>query len=102
LQQFPDTWKFFGLARQKYTQIGNAVPTGLGKVIGKMLKHVATDTDEHGLPKDASPRLGKVIAADQKLENSLQCRLKTQLHPPWKRKNKDPEAARKWLSLVAA
>src|SRR5262249_21387246 len=36
LQQFPDGWRFAGLTSQKYIQIGNAVPTGLGLAIGRM------------------------------------------------------------------
>jgi len=35
VQQFPDDFKFSGTTIQKYKQIGNAVPVGLGEVIGK-------------------------------------------------------------------
>lgn len=35
IQQFPDDWQFFGKTSQKYKQIGNAVPVGLGRVIGE-------------------------------------------------------------------
>tara|TARA_Y100001934_G_scaffold203922_1_gene240692 strand:- start:561 stop:1793 length:1233 start_codon:yes stop_codon:yes gene_type:complete len=35
IQQFPDDFKFSGTTIQKYRQIGNAVPVGLGEVIGK-------------------------------------------------------------------
>jgi len=42
LQEFPDTWKFWGGIKDKYRQIGNAVPGSLGKAIGnhviKLLK----------------------------------------------------------------
>jgi DNA (cytosine-5)-methyltransferase 1 len=34
IQQFPDDWKFVGNIKQIYKQIGNAVPTGLGKAAG--------------------------------------------------------------------
>jgi DNA (cytosine-5)-methyltransferase 1 len=34
IQQFPDGWKFFGATNIIYKQIGNAVPTGLGKAAG--------------------------------------------------------------------
>jgi hypothetical protein len=47
-------------------------------------------------------QLGKVVCADPELDRRIQNRPKTQLHPMWKRKNPDPEAARQWLSLVAA
>lgn len=34
IQQFPDSWKFYGSTSQKYKQIGNAVPVGLASAIG--------------------------------------------------------------------
>jgi len=34
IQQFPDDWRFAGSTAEKYRQIGNAVPVGLGYVIG--------------------------------------------------------------------
>ena len=37
IQQFPDTFKFSGTTIEKYKQIGNAVPVGLGEIIGKHL-----------------------------------------------------------------
>lgn len=38
IQQFPDGWEFSGSIRQKYEQIGNAVPVGLAKVIGRAIR----------------------------------------------------------------
>lgn len=38
IQQFPDDWQFFGSTSQKYKQIGNAVPVGLGRVLGKTIR----------------------------------------------------------------
>lgn len=37
VQQFPDDWKFSGSIADKYRQIGNAVPVGLGYHIGQAL-----------------------------------------------------------------
>ncbi len=37
IQQFPDDWCIQGSTIDKYKQIGNAVPVGLGKAIGKCL-----------------------------------------------------------------
>lgn len=102
LQQFPDDWQFAGSAGQKYVQIGNAVPIGLGIAIGKMLLKVSKEAEKKGLATNAKTRLGKVVCPDAELERRLQMRRKTQLHPSWRRKNASPEADRKWLSLVAA
>jgi DNA (cytosine-5)-methyltransferase 1 len=42
LQQFPDEWIFCGSIKDQYKQIGNAVPTGLGEAIGRLLiSHMA-------------------------------------------------------------
>ena len=38
IQQFPDDWIFEGSTADKYRQIGNAVPVGLGFAIGNALK----------------------------------------------------------------
>jgi len=37
VQQFPDDWKLDGKTDDKYRQIGNAVPVGLGRAIGDMV-----------------------------------------------------------------
>ncbi len=42
IQQFPDEWQFFGKTAQKYKQIGNAVPVGLGRVIGETVYSAVT------------------------------------------------------------
>lgn len=41
IQQFPDDWIIEGSADDIYRQIGNAVPSGLGKAIGQVLLSVA-------------------------------------------------------------
>jgi DNA (cytosine-5)-methyltransferase 1 len=42
IQQFPDDWIVSGSVNDQYRQIGNAVPVGLGRAIGRaILQHVA-------------------------------------------------------------
>jgi DNA (cytosine-5)-methyltransferase 1 len=101
LQQFPDNWKFAGSTAQKYVQIGNAVPIGLGAAIGDMLLKVSKEVEKRGEEAIETSRLGKVVCLDAVLDKRIRNRPKTQLHPAWKRKNSDPEATRKWLSSVA-
>jgi DNA (cytosine-5)-methyltransferase 1 len=100
LQQFPDDWQFAGAIRQKYEQIGNAVPLGLGLAIGKMLLAVTRKTQKQGAPEYAKKLLGSVICADPDLASRLRSRRKTRLNPPRMRENQDPAAARRWLQLT--
>ena len=44
LQQFPEDWDFVGTTSAKYRQIGNAVPVGLAKAIGKAIIATAETT----------------------------------------------------------
>lgn len=37
IQQFPDDWIFCGSIEDRYKQIGNAVPVGLGEAVGKVI-----------------------------------------------------------------
>lgn len=37
IQQFPDDWIFCGSLADRYKQIGNAVPVGLGEAVGKAI-----------------------------------------------------------------
>ena len=41
IQTFPDDWIFYGNMSDIYKQIGNAVPVGLGYVVGKtIIEHI--------------------------------------------------------------
>ncbi len=37
VQEFPPDWEFVGTVQQKYTQVGNAIPTRLGEVAGRVI-----------------------------------------------------------------
>lgn len=101
LQQFPRKWRFSGSVRQKYIQIGNAVPLGLGDAIGQMLRKTMKLTARRGLNHANYARRGTVVCGDPALEERLRKKKKTQLHPPRLRKNPDPKATRKWLEASA-
>lgn len=45
LQEFPDSWQLAGPLVQKYKQVGNAVPLGLGKAVGLLIKNLINDQD---------------------------------------------------------
>jgi DNA (cytosine-5)-methyltransferase 1 len=91
LQQFPDSWEFSGNLSQQYTQIGNAVPVGLGHVIGLAIEKVI-QSEPLELPK----RVGVCTSGD--LIRRLTNRPRTMLNPPQMRKVEDREAARQWMN----
>lgn len=48
IQQFPDDWEITGTLLEKYKQIGNAVPVGLGYALGKhLIKFINGDKFEN-------------------------------------------------------
>jgi len=56
VQEFPSDWTFMGNAHQQYRQIGNAVPTVLGKVAGNV---IAEALDKAGEERSGSPVPGE-------------------------------------------
>lgn len=52
IQEFPDDWKLFGAIKDKYRQIGNAVPVSLGYAIGKQVKKLLGNEPLKLPPKD--------------------------------------------------
>ncbi len=45
IQEFPDAWEICGNPSQQYAQIGNAVPTRLGRVAGNVVANFLDDID---------------------------------------------------------
>lgn len=97
IQQFPPGWQFAGSVRQKYIQIGNAVPIGLGRALGKMLLTVSAKKN-----KRSRKLRGHVICADPVLDARLKKAPRTKLHPPRLRKYSNAKSAQKWLQKIAA
>lgn len=46
VQGFPDHWQLAGAMNQQYQQIGNAVPTQLGKALGLKVVHTLAESRE--------------------------------------------------------
>ena len=51
IQEFPTTWEFKGTTASKYKQVGNAVPTRLGRVAGKVIMELLTTIEQDGMAK---------------------------------------------------
>ena len=100
LQQFPETWQFAGSMTQKYVQIGNAVPLGLGEAVGRMLRRTMRRTKRRGPCPEAKARKGLVVCGDPRLADRLARRGRTNLVPSRFRLDRDPIAAREWLARV--
>ena len=90
VQQFPDGWQFAGGTPQKYIQIGNAVPCGLGEAVGDMIKRAVR--------RNADPALtGKIECPDRVLIERYLRRPRTVMNPQRMRKVKGTEAAKEWM-----
>jgi DNA (cytosine-5)-methyltransferase 1 len=90
LQQFPKRWKFAGSTTQKYVQIGNAVPLGLGEAIGKAILAA------RGKPLRLKRKKGIVVCARKELLDSLAQCPRTRLNPPRMRVIKESSAIATW------
>ena len=89
IQQFPDSWSFAGSVRQKYEQVGNAVPLGLGKAIGDAL--LAADKQEA-----AGSRHGRVECWNLDLLAKMSRRPRTIVNPPRMRKDTKTDTISGW------
>jgi DNA (cytosine-5)-methyltransferase 1 len=51
IQEFPASWSFQGTTTSKFRQVGNAVPTRLGKVAGEVILNLLARIGQHGAAK---------------------------------------------------
>jgi DNA (cytosine-5)-methyltransferase 1 len=89
IQQFPKGWQFEGSIRRKYEQVGNAVPIGLGKAIGKALR------DASRKHPNAS-RLRRIECFNLDLLSKLSRRPRTIVNPPRMRISVADETISDW------
>lgn len=90
IQQFPKDWLFSGSTNQKYVQIGNAVPVGLGNAIGCSIKK-AMRSRKRSI-------LRGIVCDNSELLNRIQERPRTMLNPARMRRFKNPELASRWVN----
>jgi DNA (cytosine-5)-methyltransferase 1 len=90
IQQFPDSWQIEGGLPQKYKQIGNAVPVGLGEAIGAAIRKT--------MRRHSRVKGGAIVCADEQLLGRIAERPLTILNPRRMRKRKSLAAAKAWLS----
>lgn len=48
IQEFPKDWEFQGTTTSKFRQVGNAVPTRLGKVAGEVIQQLLIKIEQQG------------------------------------------------------
>lgn len=94
IQQFPAEWKLAGGTPQKYKQLGNAVPVGLGVAIGLALRAAMRRRKRVEMPRT----VGTIVCADPARLNRLAARPQTVLNPERMRRVKGLRAARDWMS----
>lgn len=59
IQEFPQYWEFQGNTTAKFRQVGNAVPTRLGRVAGEVIRSLLAKIEAEGKAKN--PKCGHTI-----------------------------------------
>ena len=95
IQGFPDDWIVTGSTRQRYRQLGNAVPVALGEALGKAILAASPG-------KGRRARLGRVECWNVNLLNSLSRRARTRLNPPRMRGSETTTEMTRWRDGKAA
>jgi DNA (cytosine-5)-methyltransferase 1 len=93
VQQFPDDWFFEGSPAQKYQQIGNAVPVGLGQVIGESVMAAA-------MREAGQAGSGVVYCDNETLLERLRKSRGTRLNPTRMREIQGLKETREWMSGI--
>ena len=68
IQEFPDTWELAGPTIQKYKQVGNAVPLGLGNAVGNLIMKLLKDIEVIGINDFRYSRYKNTSDSEWKLE----------------------------------
>lgn len=62
IQEFPDDWEFSGTVSERYRQVGNAVPTRLGRVAGDVIASHLDEVKSRGWKKfDVAPDAFRIV-----------------------------------------
>ena len=89
VQGFDDDWAFHGSTRDKYRQIGNAVPVELATALGEAVTAASAS-------RKSVRRLGKVECLNLTVLNALHARPRTRLNPPRMREDLPADRADTW------
>ena len=89
IQGFPADWAVYGSIRQRYRQLGNAVPVEMAAALGGEILNALGK-------RGARRRLGKVESRNLHLLNALSRRTRTCLNPPRMRGKETAEETRRW------